>query len=197
MQECLGRGIFGLPAHVKHAASQLRKGSSIFLYNVTDRLLFGIFEACSSTQLNMCPRAFSKNPKATSSPFPVQLQVKIALECPPLSEDDPVLQQLLSSRVGGRIGPLTFAQTQALATLLATQCQALPYMIQYTSSNNTNMTPPPIALPPRKLRNNTNNKGTGTDTNDPNTSDSNMSNNRFNYLIMTTASTLIYTWKLK
>ena len=145
MQECLGRGIFGLPAHMKHAASQLRKGSSIFLYNVTDRLFFGIFEACSSTQLNMCPRAFSKNPKATSSPFPVQLQVKIALECPPLSEDDPVLQQLLSSRVGGRIGPLTFAQTQALATLLATQCQALSYMIQYTSPNNTNMKPPPIA----------------------------------------------------
>jgi hypothetical protein len=46
MDECLGRGIFGLPAHMKMAAANsIVPGSTIFLFNVTDRLLFGIFEA--------------------------------------------------------------------------------------------------------------------------------------------------------
>jgi hypothetical protein len=40
MDECLGRGIFGLPSHMKGAASCIRPGASIFLYHVTDRLLF-------------------------------------------------------------------------------------------------------------------------------------------------------------
>jgi cleavage and polyadenylation specificity factor subunit 4 len=46
MDECLGRGLFGLPAHMKMAAANsIVPGSTIFLFNVTDRLLFGIFEA--------------------------------------------------------------------------------------------------------------------------------------------------------
>ena len=86
MDECLGRGILGLPAHMKHAASNIQPGSSIFLYNVTDRLLFGIFEALTPAKMNIEPRAFSKNPKAISSPFPVQIRVRVSLECPPVED---------------------------------------------------------------------------------------------------------------
>jgi hypothetical protein len=150
MDECLGLGLFGLPAHMKAAASQIVPGSTIFLFNVTDRLLFGVFEALTPAELNIVPTAFSKNLKATSSPFPVQIRVRIGLECPPLEDTDPILNDILRSRGSGRIGPLTFAQSQAIATLLAQQCGALQYMMDYQKGNIID--PPPIALPPRKIK---------------------------------------------
>lgn len=151
MDECLGRGLFGLPAHMKPAASQIVPGSTIFLFNVTDRLLFGIFEALTPAALNLEPTAFSKNPKATASPFPVQIRVRVGLECPPLEDTDPILNDILRSRgSGGRIGPLTFAQSQAIATMLAQQCGALKYMLDYRAGDI--MDAPPIALPPRKIK---------------------------------------------
>mmetsp|Transcript_16216 Transcript_16216/g.24031 ORF Transcript_16216/g.24031 Transcript_16216/m.24031 type:complete len:643 (-) Transcript_16216:493-2421(-) len=164
MDECLGRGVLGLPAHMKRAASGIKPGSSIFLFNVTDRLLFGIFEALTPAMMNIEPTAFSKNPKATTSPFPVQIRVRVSLECPPLEDTDPVLNDILRTRVGGRIGPLTHAQAEAVASLLASQCGALQYMMEYQNgveSGDVNVVPPPIALPPRKI-----NVPSGNDVND-------------------------------
>lgn len=154
MDECLGRGLFGLPAHMKITATGIRPGSTIFLYNVSEKLIFGIFESLTTAQMNLEPKAFSKNPKATSSPFPVQIMVKISLECPPIHDDDPALNDILRARVGGRIGPLTFAQTEALASLISSQCGALQYMREYrqgVDTGNQRVSAPPIALPPRKM----------------------------------------------
>merc|ERR1739844_750730 len=119
-----------------------------------DRLLFGIFEALTPARVNIEPTAFSKNPKATSSPFPVQIRVRVSLECPPLDNNDPILNDILRTRVGGRIGPLTHAQTEALATLLATQCGAMQYMTEYFDAlkkGDLNVMAPPIACAPRKI----------------------------------------------
>jgi len=154
MDECLGRGLFGLPAHMKITATGIRPGSTIFLYNVSEKLIFGIFESLTTAQMNLEPKAFSKNPKATTSPFPVQIMVKISLECPPIHDDDPALNDILRARVGGRIGPLTFAQTEALASLISSQCGALQYMSEYrrgVDTGNQSISAPPIALPPRKI----------------------------------------------
>uniref|UniRef100_A0A7R9ZN23 DCD domain-containing protein n=1 Tax=Craspedostauros australis TaxID=1486917 RepID=A0A7R9ZN23_9STRA len=153
MDECLGRGLFGLPAHMKASASSIVPGSTIFLFNVTDRLLFGIFEARTPAIMNMEPTAFSKNPKATSSPFPVQIRIRVSLECPPLEDTDPILSDILRSRGSGRIGPLTFAQTEAIATMLASQCGALQYMTEYRrgAKDGIGVIAPPIALPPRSI----------------------------------------------
>lgn len=159
MDECLGRGVLGLPAHMKAAAQWIIPGSSVFLFNVTDRLLFGIFEALTPAAVNIEPTAFSKNPKATSSPFPIQVRVRVSLECPPLEDNDPALNDILRSRgKSGRIGPLTFAQTEAIASLLASQCGALQYMLDYQQGvwEGDEVIPPPIALPPRKIREKTN-----------------------------------------
>jgi len=155
MDETLGRGIFGLPAHMKGAASSIKPGASIFLFNVTDRLLFGIFESLTPALMNIEPTAFSKNPNAMSSPFPVQIRVRISLECPPLEDTDPIFCGILRSRGSGRIGPLTHAQSEAVATLLATQCGALQYMIEYGCGRRAGakVIAPPIALPPRKISN--------------------------------------------
>lgn len=155
MDECLGRGIFGLPSHMRHVAAGIRPGSSIFLFNVTDRLLFGIFEAITPAIMNIEPRAFSKNPKATTSPFPVQIRVRVSLECPPVEDTDPILNDILRTRVGGRIGPLSHAQSEALATLLAVQCGAMDFMSEYSmqlKAGNRNIPVPPIAMPPKKLK---------------------------------------------
>ena len=154
MDECLGRGIFGLPAHMKSAASCIVPGSTIFLFNVTDRLLFGIFEALTPAAMNIVPAAFSKNPKAASSPFPVQIRVRVSLECPPLEDTDPILNDILRSRGSGRIGALTFAQCEAIASLLASQCGALQYMIEYRRGleQGAKVIAPPIALPPKKIQ---------------------------------------------
>jgi cleavage and polyadenylation specificity factor subunit 4 len=100
MDECLGRGVFGLPGHMQQAASCIVPGTTIFLFNVTDRLLFGIFEALTPAVMDIVPTAFSRNPKATSSPFPVQVRVRVALECPPLEDTDPILNYILRSRKG-------------------------------------------------------------------------------------------------
>ncbi|KAL7548336.1 hypothetical protein ACHAWF_011623 [Thalassiosira exigua] len=154
MDECLGRGLFGLPAHMKITAAGIRPGSSIFLYNVSEKLIFGIFESLTTAQMNLEPKAFSKNPKAQTSPFPVQIRVRISLECPPIHDDDPALNEILRSRVGGRIGPLNFAQAEALASLIAQQCGALSYMTEYrrgVENGAMNVNAPPIALPPRKI----------------------------------------------
>lgn len=153
MDECLGRGLLGLPAHMKSAAQWIVPGSTVFLFNVTDRLLFGIFEAVTPAAMNLEPTAFSKNPKAKESPFPVQIRVRVGLECPPLEDTDPILNDILRSRGRGRIGPLTFAQTEAIASLLANECGALAYMMDYQQAirEGVPVNAPPIALPPRKI----------------------------------------------
>jgi cleavage and polyadenylation specificity factor subunit 4 len=153
MDECLGRGVFGLPLNMKATAACIRPGCSIFLFNVTDRLLFGIFEALTPASMNLEPKAFSKNPNATSSPFPVQVRIRVSLECPPLEDTDPFLGDILRNRSGGRIGALTYAQTEAIASLLASQCGALQYMTEYEQGlqRGDKVTAPPIALPPKKI----------------------------------------------
>lgn len=156
MDECMGRGIFGLPSHMKHAASAIQPGASIFLFNVTDHLLFGIFEALTPATMNIEPRAFSKSPNSTSSPFPVQIRIRVSLECPPVEDIHQTLNDILRARVGGRIGPVTHAQAEALASFLATQCGALQYMTEYSTAlqiGNHNVIAPPIALLPQKIGN--------------------------------------------
>lgn len=155
MDECLGRGILGLPNHMKGSAAAIKPGSAIFLYNVTDRLLFGIFEALTPAMANIEPTAFSKNPKATTSPFPIQIRFRVVLECPPVEEADPVLNDILRNRKGGRIGPLTHAQAVGLGSLLASQCGALQYMTEYKAGRGAgkNVQAPPIALPPKIIEN--------------------------------------------
>jgi cleavage and polyadenylation specificity factor subunit 4 len=152
MDECLGRGVFGLPGHMRQAASCIVPGSTVFLFNVTDRLLFGIFEALTPAIMDIVPAAFSRSPSATSSPFPVQIRVRVALECPPLEDTDPILNDLLRSRKG-RIGSLTHAQTSAIASMLAYQCGALQYMMEYQRGvqEGARVRAPPIALPPKQI----------------------------------------------
>lgn len=132
--------------------SKLLPGATIFLFNISDGLLFGIFEAVSKAEDNLDPKLFSKNPNALTSPFPVQLKVRVVLECPPLEGSDVMLKQLLRDRGGKpKIGPLTFAQCKALANLVSERCGALEYMIGVSEKarRGLNYADPPITLPPK------------------------------------------------
>ncbi|KAL3897928.1 MAG: hypothetical protein SGARI_006801 [Bacillariaceae sp.] len=86
----------------------------------------------------------------------MQVRVRVSLECPPLEDTDPILNDILRSRGKSRIGSLTFAQTEAIASLLASQCGALQYMMDYQEGvwDGDEVNPPPIALPPKKIENN-------------------------------------------
>lgn len=158
MDECLGRGIFGLPAHMKGAAMDtIGPGSAIFLFNVKERLLFGVFEAVTPATMNIDPNAFSKRRSRHHkgiTPFPVQIRVQVSLECPPVQETDPVLRDILRNRGGKLLGPITHAQAEAIASLLASQCGALQFMVEYrkaVEAGDRSVNPPPIALPPKKI----------------------------------------------
>jgi cleavage and polyadenylation specificity factor subunit 4 len=78
MDEYLGRGIFELAAHMKASASVIEAGTTIFLFNVTDRLLFGIFEALMPAIMNIEALAISKNPEASSSPYQCRFECGLA-----------------------------------------------------------------------------------------------------------------------
>jgi len=190
MSECLGRGLVGLPAFMQKAVDDgldaIQPGTTIFLYNITQRMLFGIFEATSYMEENLVPNFCTLNKQANSSPLPLQVQIRVVLECPPLEDDDAVLNHILRgtrglfplvqleerdiqvsfggdrSRAretrrsrGHRIGPITFAETEAIASLMSSRCGALQYMVQcrtdVDSGRGEDVLMPPIALPPKRL----------------------------------------------
>ena len=74
------------------------------------------------------------------------------------------MNDILRARGRGRIGPISHAQTVAVASLLAHQCGALQYMIEYSQKiqNGLSAAPPPIALPPKKIE--SKDKGTSSTT---------------------------------
>ena len=80
-------------------------------------------------ELNMDPSLFSKVGNATTSPFPVQIKVRISIEAPPLDSTDIILNQILRDRGGiPKVGPLSFSQCKVLADLITERCGALAFM---------------------------------------------------------------------
>ncbi|EWM27410.1 Zinc finger, CCCH-type [Nannochloropsis gaditana] len=146
LDECLGRGLFSLPAGgalETYAKEVVLPGSTLFLANATDRTLFGIFEAAS-------PVAYNLERTSTSTMYPLQVRIRCLLEAPPLTESDPDVRSILgplpASSPLGRAGPLSENQTQRLATLLASRAKALPlflppstptFLSSYSSSSSS------------------------------------------------------------
>mmetsp|Transcript_23164 Transcript_23164/g.48047 ORF Transcript_23164/g.48047 Transcript_23164/m.48047 type:complete len:553 (-) Transcript_23164:30-1688(-) len=153
MGESIEKGIFGLPMHMKLAASKLQPGAALFLFNISDGLLFGIFEAVGRAEMNLDPKLFSKNPNSTSSPFPVQIKVRVCLEAPPLDGTDIILRQLFRERGGiPKVGPLSYSQCKTLADLITERCGAKAYMEKRTKLGVKNAVKNgmdiPITVPP-------------------------------------------------
>ena len=63
--------------------------SALFLFNLSTRLLHGVFDAAGAGAENIDPTAWSRNKhKAWSSPFPAQIEFRVARAFTPLPDSD-------------------------------------------------------------------------------------------------------------
>ncbi|KAF1332730.1 Cleavage and polyadenylation specificity factor cpsf30-like, partial [Globisporangium splendens] len=124
IDECFGRMIFGLAKDQEQMAlKHVVPGAPLFLLNMSDRHVLGIFEAVSPVVMNMAPGAFS-HAAHVPSPFPVQTRFAVMLNAPAINTADPQIKQIVGER-GIRIGPLTLQITQRLADVFAERCGAV------------------------------------------------------------------------
>ncbi|KAK4742560.1 hypothetical protein SAY87_000561 [Trapa incisa] len=85
MKECLSKQLFGLPyGHISYVKN-VKPGLPLFLFNYSDRKLYGIFESVSHGQLNINPYGWTDGSERTQ--YPAQVQVRLRLRCQPLNED--------------------------------------------------------------------------------------------------------------
>lgn len=87
-RECMELSLLGLPRQHLRVVKQLReRETALFLFNVSDRRLHGVFEASAPGGENINPTAW-KNSKSYSraSPFPAQVPFKIIKRYEPLPE---------------------------------------------------------------------------------------------------------------
>jgi len=82
--ECLQRGLFGMPASQTQIVRQIApEATLLFLFNVRTRLMSGVFRATSWPQLNLEPSAWGEGTSGGSR-YPLQVRVRL--------ETDAVLQ---------------------------------------------------------------------------------------------------------
>lgn len=127
IDECFGRMLFGLPKDQDQVAlKHIMPGTPLFLLNMSDLHVLGIFEALSPPVVNMIPNAFARGPRGPS-PLPVQVRIGVALNGPAINSADPQIQQIIGDR-GVRVGPLSIQVTQKLADVFLERCGPFPGM---------------------------------------------------------------------
>jgi hypothetical protein len=82
-KECFDRKIFGLSSKCTEFIQKVKSGATLFLYDVDQRKLHGVFEATSDGAMNIIPDAYA------SSGFHYPCQVRIYFRHP---EHSPLLQ---------------------------------------------------------------------------------------------------------
>ncbi|XP_004492506.1 uncharacterized protein [Cicer arietinum] len=85
IKECLTKQLFGLPAQHFSYVKNIRPGLPLFLFNYTDRMLHGIFEAACNGRMLIDRYGWTDGSDSTQ--FPAQVQIRVQLQCRPLSED--------------------------------------------------------------------------------------------------------------
>lgn len=119
----LDRGIFGLPGYYyEDSVRNIQKGMPLFLFDYSNRRLYGVFEAASDGGYNIDPFAWESNdhPKRrhanTISKYPAQVRVSIRAERPALEEER--FRSILEYVEGSRFRlELTALQVQQLLCL--------------------------------------------------------------------------------
>ncbi|CAL5366436.1 unnamed protein product [Camellia sinensis] len=86
MKECYFKQLFGLPAPHFSYVKNISPGLTLFLFNYSDRKLYGIFEASSPGQMNINPYGWTAD-DLEYTPYPAQVRVQIRMQCKPLLED--------------------------------------------------------------------------------------------------------------
>ncbi|XP_008804154.1 uncharacterized protein LOC103717508 [Phoenix dactylifera] len=86
MKECLSKQLFGLPSSHFSYVKNIDHGLPLFLFNYSDRKMYGIYEAASHGQMNIDPYAWTDN-GIHRTPFPAQVHIYIKMPCQPLLEN--------------------------------------------------------------------------------------------------------------
>ncbi|KAI3781532.1 hypothetical protein L2E82_11549 [Cichorium intybus] len=126
INECLSKQLFGLPNQHFVYVKKIDPGLPLFLFNYTDRTLFGIFEAASSGQMNIDPYAWNTD-GSQRTPYPAQVQIRVKLQCKPLTENQ--FKPIISDNYYAQNlfwFELDHAQTNRLLSLLSSQAFSGP-----------------------------------------------------------------------
>ncbi|XP_015694301.1 uncharacterized protein LOC102714471 [Oryza brachyantha] len=83
-KECFEKKLFGLSAHCADFIQTVKVGATLFLYDVDQHKLHGVFEATSDGSMNIIPDAFVSSGKS----YPCQIRFKRIWFCKPLMESE-------------------------------------------------------------------------------------------------------------
>ncbi|XP_055812721.1 uncharacterized protein LOC129882448 isoform X2 [Solanum dulcamara] len=86
MKECLSKQLFGLPVQHFSYVQSVDSGLPLFLFNYTDKKLYGIYEAAGSGQMYIDQYAWTSD-GSFRTPYPAQVQIRVRLLCQPLLEN--------------------------------------------------------------------------------------------------------------
>jgi hypothetical protein len=114
VREMIGRKLFGVPPNMSDII--VHNQTPLFLCDLTNHMLFGIFHSTSPVSKHLEPGAFASFPGGPSN-LPIQLRVGVVHECPPVSLRDPELRKEVFKK-GPKFGAITLEETKALANML-------------------------------------------------------------------------------
>lgn len=138
--------LFGLAQDQEQLALQhVSPGVPLFLLNMSDQHLLGIFEAVTSPVVDLVPGAFCHAPNVPS-PLPVQVRFVVAQNAPAIPTSDPKIQAVVGSPTMG-IGALSLEVTQGLIDVFADRSAAQFAPPPRPSSMAMPPGPPPQRVP--------------------------------------------------
>jgi len=117
-KECLKMKLFGLPRQYLKTVKSLHKNTSaLFLFNMVERELYGVYEPTGKGGENIKPNAWVRkkipNSRDRESPFPAQIPFKIIREFKPLPES--AFRHMFQD--GNRIRKLSAQETKQILYL--------------------------------------------------------------------------------
>ncbi|KQJ91511.1 uncharacterized protein LOC100841770 isoform X2 [Brachypodium distachyon] len=83
-EQCFRTNVFGLPPEYEPFVTDVKQGMPLFLFDYTERKLYGVFEATSDGGMNINRAAFRSNGRT----YPAQVCFNIVWKCRPLREDE-------------------------------------------------------------------------------------------------------------
>eukprot|EP01084_Bolivina_argentea_P116556 207081_1 len=113
--ECVDIKLLGLPKQYLRLVKELNPDkSALFLFNMTERMLHGVFKATGNGEENINPIAWSRNKhNARFSPFPAQIPFRVVYEFKPLPESS--FRHMFHD--GNRIRKLDESETKEILNL--------------------------------------------------------------------------------
>ncbi|KAK9864157.1 hypothetical protein WJX84_004586 [Apatococcus fuscideae] len=93
--ECVEGLIFGLPRPHMCYVQNIRPGMPVFLFNYSERRMYGIYRAVTEGTYEINPQAWTSHTGGSRTRFPAQVQVEVYKACPALTEG--VFKPILSN----------------------------------------------------------------------------------------------------